>query len=268
MIGAIIGDIAGSRFEFSAPPQPDFKLFTHDDDCSYTDDTICTVAIADAIMNHKSYQESLLSWCRRYPNPVGGYGGKFQDWLESDDPQPYSSYGNGSAMRVSPVGWLFHDYHEVLNEAKASAEPSHNSEEGIDGAQCVATLIYWLRTCRITKEEVEGAIKRNWGYDIPSLKDINKIGRSGHFDSTCQETVPWAIRCFLESNSFEETIRLAILADGDTDTKAAIAGSIAEAYYDIPESLIEKACSYLPEDILAVVEQFYDTIQQEVKGDL
>lgn len=264
MIGAIIGDIAGSRFEFAAPPPQNFKFFTNDANCGYTDDTICTVAIADAIMNQRSYRDSLLDWCHRYPHPIGAYGGRFQDWLESTDPQPYGSYGNGSAMRVSPVGWLFHDYHDVQDEARKSAIPSHNSEEGIVGAQCVATLIYWLRTCRITKEEVERAIHRNFGYEIPPLKDIYRIGAMGHFDSTCQETVPWAIRCFLESQNFEDCIRLAVMADGDTDTKAAIAGSIAEAYYEVPEKLIEQAFGYLPADMLDVITQFYDTIQHEV----
>ena len=264
MIGTIIGDIAGSRFEFGNIPENNFKLFVEEENCGYTDDTICTVAIADAIMNHKSYQESLLYWCRKYPNPIGAYGGRFQDWLESDNPQPYGSFGNGSAMRVSPVGWLFHDYHEILHEAKLSALPSHNSEEGVDGAQCVAALIYWLRTCRINKDEVEAAVKKNWGYDIPPLEDIYKIGASGHFDSTCEETVPWAIRCFLESDNFEDAIRIAVMADGDTDTKAAITGAIAEAYYDIPEKLIESAYNFLPEDMLQIVEQFYDTIQQDI----
>lgn len=265
MLGAIIGDIAGSRFEFSAPPQPGFAIFSDEKDCSYTDDTITTIAIADAILNHKPYKDSLLYWCRKYPHPVGAYGGKFQDWLESEHSQPYGSYGNGSAMRVSPVGWLFHTYQEVLSEAKKSAECSHNSEEGINGAQCVATLIYWLRTCRITKDEVESAVKRNFGYSIPPLKDIYRIGRTGHFDSTCSETVPWAIRCFLDSENFEDAIRIAVLADGDTDTKANITGAIAEAYYQVPDDMAEKAFSYLPQDMLNIVEQFCDAIQKEVK---
>ncbi|MCH3984960.1 MAG: ADP-ribosylglycohydrolase family protein [Prevotella sp.] len=266
MLGAIIGDIAGSRFEASEAPAPQagFQLFVKDKDCGYTDDTITTVAIADAILNHKSYQDSLLHWCHKYPHPVGAYGGKFQDWLESAHPQPYGSYGNGSAMRVSPVGWLFNDYHEVLKEAKKSAECSHNSEEGINGAQCVATLIYWLRTCRIRRDQIENAVKRNFGYSIPPLKDINRIGRTGHIDTTCNETVPWAIRCFLESEDFEDAIRIAIMTDGDTDTKADITGAIAEAYYQVPEELAGKAFSYLPEDMLNIVEQFCTTIQNFV----
>ncbi len=266
MLGAIIGDIAGSRFEGPDAPAPKagFQLFADDKRCGYTDDTITTVAIADAILKHKSYQDSLRYWCRKYPHPVGDYGGKFQDWLESDHPQPYGSYGNGSAMRVSSVGWLFNDYHQVLDEAKKSAECSHNSEEGITGAQCVATLIYWLRTCRVRRDQIENAVKRNFGYEIPPLKDINRIGRTGHFDTTCKETVPWAIRCFLESEDFEDAIRIAIMADGDTDTKADITGAIAEAYYQVPRKLAGKAFAYLPKDMLDVIEKFYTTIQSFV----
>ncbi|WP_315341182.1 ADP-ribosylglycohydrolase family protein [Hoylesella oralis] len=264
MLGAIIGDIIGSRFEFDETPQEGFQLFTTSDD--YTDDTICTIAIADAILNKRNYQEALLDWCHRYPRPKGCYGGMFEKWLLSDNPLPQSSYGNGSAMRVSAVGWLFNDYHEVMEEAKKSAEVSHCHREGIKGAQCVATLIYWLRTCRITKDEVENTVKRSFGYDIPSLQDIYKIGDEGHFDSTCMETVPWAIRCFLESESFEDAIRIAVMAKGDTDTKAAICGSIAEAYYEIPETFIEKTYGYLPDDMLNIIEQFYEHIRNDITG--
>lgn len=262
MLGAIIGDIVGSRFEFGAEPKANFELFTPD--CSFTDDTICTVAIADAILNHKDYRSTLLEWCRRYPDPMGGYGNMFHEWILSKNALPQNSYGNGSAMRVSPVGWLYGEYHQVQNEAKRSAEVSHCHKEGIKGAQCVATLIYWLRTVRITKHEVESAVRKNFGYEVPSLRDIYKIGSEGHFDSTCQETVPWSIRCFLESQSFEEALRIAVLADGDTDTKAAITGSIAEAYYEIPDDMIETAYNYLPDDMLTVIEQFYTRIQEDI----
>lgn len=263
MIGAIIGDIVGSRFEFAKQTNQNFTLFT--DECGYTDDTICTVAIAEAIMNHRSYKDSLHDWCRRYPNPMGGYGARFLAWIESDNPQPTGSCGNGSAMRVSPVGWLFDDYHKVLDEARKSAIVSHDHPEGINGAQCVATLIYWLRTCRITKDEIWSAVKRNFHYTIPTLSDIYKIGSEDHFDGTCQETVPYAISCFMESHNFEDAIRIAVAAGGDTDTKAAICGSIAEAYYEIPESLIAQAFEYLPHDILSVIEQFYGQIDMQME---
>lgn len=260
MIGAIIGDIIGSRFEFGGPPEEGFKLFT--EDCDYTDDTICTVAIADAILNEKPYKETLLDWCRRYPNPTGGYGPRFLNWINSENPLPNNSCGNGAAMRVSPVGWLFDDYHEVLHEAKKSAEVSHCHSEGIKGAQCVAELIFWLRQMRINKEEVERKVKKFFDYEIPPLRDIMRIGSTGHFDGVCQETVPWAIRCFLDANNFEETVRLAVMCDGDTDTKAAIAGSIAEAYYPLPDNLVEQAVAFLPQEMLDVIDQFIERQQE------
>ena len=263
MFGAIIGDIVGSRFEFTAPPQPGFTLFTNE--CDYTDDTICTIAIADAVIHGRSYKDSLQDWCRRYPHPMGSYGGRFLNWINSDNPQPNNSCGNGSAMRVSSIGWLFDDYDTVLEEARKSAEVSHNHPEGIKGAQCVATLIYWLRTCRINKDGVERAIKRKFGYEIPPLADIYKIGRQGHFDGICQETVPWAIRCFIDSHNFEEAIRLAVMAGGDTDTKADITGAIAEAYYDIPNEIIEQAHSYLPDDISQLLDDYFDYMKKKIK---
>ena len=262
MIGAIIGDVVGSRFEFDEKPQEGFELFT--DTCDFTDDTICTVAIADAIINGREYKDSLLDWCHRYPNPKGGYGNMFHHWLNEKNPLPQASYGNGSAMRVSPVGWLFNDYNDVLYQAKLSAEVSHCHQEGIKGAQCVATVIYWLRTTRLMKDEIVGAVKRNFGYTLPSLKDINRIGSLGHFDSTCQETVPAALRCFIDAESFENTLRNAIMARGDTDTKGAIACSIAEAYYKIPEYIVEKTFSYLPLEMLEIIETFYDKIIEKI----
>ena len=263
MLGAIIGDIVGSRFEFENVATPGFELFTAD--CSYTDDTICTIAIADAAMNHREYKDALVDWCSRYPDPMGGYGGRFLMWLQSADHLPQASYGNGSAMRVSPIGWLYDDFHEMQDEAMKTALPSHCPREGIRGAQCVATLIYWLRTVRITKDEVIGTVKQTFGYDIPDLKEVYRLGNEGHFDATCQETVPAAISCFLDSNNFEDAIRTAILAQGDTDTKGAICGSIAEAHYEIPEEMITKAYEYLPADMLEIVDQFYTTLQGHIK---
>lgn len=264
MLGAIIGDIIGSRFEFDEKPESQFQLFMDKPRCDYTDDTIMTVAVADAIFNHRDYRDAIHDWGKRYPCPKGGYGGMFAEWLAADDPKPHNSWGNGAAMRVSAVGWLIDDYDEVLREAKNSAICSHMHKEAIRGAQCVATLIYWLRTCRITKDEVEGAVWHNFGYDIPPLRDIYKIGAEGHFDSSCQETVPWAIRCFLESDSFEDAVRKAVMARGDADTKAAICGSIAEAFYDVPDKFYEKACSYLEADMLDVVQQFCAEIQSRL----
>lgn len=258
MLGAIIGDIVGSRFEFDAVPEEGFELFT--DECDFTDDTICTVAIADAILKGRDYKDSLVEWCLRYPNPKGGYGNMFLKWLNEPNHAPQASYGNGSAMRVSPVGWLFDDYNEVLQQAKMSAEVSHCHSEGIRGAQCVATAVYWLRTTRLLKHELASAVSRNFKYQIPPLQDIFRIGGNGHFDATCQETVPYALRCFLDANNFEETLRNAVMARGDTDTKAAIACSIAEACYEIPDEIADRALEFLPVEMLTVVEQFCDRL--------
>lgn len=256
MLGAIIGDIVGSRFEFNNTNKTDFELFTPE--CSYTDDTICTVAIADAILNGKSYKDSLLEWCRKYPNPKGSYGGSFARWIHERDPQPYNSYGNGSAMRVSPVGWLFDGYQTVLTQAQLSALPSHNHIGGIFGAQCVADLIFHLRTGKIDKEPIKRCVRASFGYEIQSVNHIRKFNR---LDETCHVTVPQAISCFLEANDFEETIRLAVSIGGDSDTIAAIAGSIAESYYQIPENIKNQALAFIPGDMRIIVDQFYNTIQ-------
>ena len=263
MIGAIIGNIIGSRFDSKHQPSRNFDLFTGN--CTYTDATICTVAFADAILNARSYQDSLLDWCKRYPCPQGGYSSNMQKWLDSPKHLPYNSFGCGSAMRISPIGWLFNDYDKILDESRLSAEITHNHSEVIKGAQCIATLIYWLRTCRVTKEKIENAVKRNFGYRIDRLSDIYKIGSEGHIDDICQETVPYAISCFLESDSFEEAIRIAVAAGGNIDTKASIVGAISEAYYEIPEDMVKKACSYLPDDMVNIIEQSCSYISHELK---
>lgn len=153
MLGAMIGDIAGSKYEFNNTFDYDFEMFG--EGCDFTDDTICTVAIADAILNGRSYQESLLDWCRRYPSPKGAYGGRFAGWIRSLDPQPYNSFGNGSAMRVSPVAWLFDDLSQVLEEAEKTALPTHNHPEGIKGAKAVAHAIWHFRKSRFSEESKE-----------------------------------------------------------------------------------------------------------------
>lgn len=265
MLGAIIGDIVGSRFEFDEKPTADFTLFLDPPRCNYTDDTVMTIAVADAIMNGScDYTSALRKWGHRYPHPKGGYGSMFEEWLRDVSPQPRNSWGNGSAMRVSAVGWLFHHEAEVRDEARKSAICSHLHKEAIRGAQCVADLVYLLRTCTITKDQVEGIVTRKYGYVLPTLREINKIGMENHFDSSCAETVPWAIRCFIESESFEDAIRKAVMARGDTDTKAAVCGAIAEAFYGVPPEFYEKACSYLEPDMLDVLIQFCEEIQKDI----
>lgn len=248
MLGAIIGDIVGSRFEFNNTHNLDFKLFHKD--CSFTDDTICTVAIADAILRKCSYQESLLRWCRSYPNPMGGYGGRFGQWVNSSNPQPYNSFGNGSAMRVSPVAWAFDNLLDVLAEAKRTALPTHNHPEGINGAKAVAHAIYELRNgCSLAC--FIGIMNQYY----PSHKyDISEPGK---YDETCMGTVPLAFKIFYESNSFEEAIRKAVAWGGDSDTIAAIVGSLAEARWGVPWHIGERAIQFLPQSMQDVIHLFY-----------
>ena len=256
MLGAIIGDIVGSRFEFKEFKSTEFELF--DAECDYTDDSICTVAIANAILNKKSYKDELLKWCRKYPAPMGSYGNRFSTWIYSENPQPYGSFGNGSAMRVSAVGWLFDNETEVLKQAELSALPTHNHPEGVKGAQSVGLAIFMSRK-GASKEEIRREIQEKFGYNLSIT--CNEIRPTYHFSETCQGTVPQAIVAFLDSVDFESAIRLAISLGGDADTLTAITGSIAEAYYKhIPEYIKKKAMEYLPEDMKLTVEQFYQKI--------
>ncbi len=254
MLGAIIGDIVGSRFEFNNTNRTDFELFT--DECSFTDDTICTVAIADAILRSVSFEQSLLEWCRKYPNPKGAYGGSFGRWVHSLHPEPYNSFGNGSAMRVSPCGYL-RETHNVLKYARESAECTHNHPEGIKGAECVARCIemaLWSRRHQKNGKRSVEEVAEIYGYNTQQTTD--EIRRANTFNETCQVTVPQAIVCFLESTDFENAIRLAVSIGGDSDTIAAITGSIAEAYYGIPQHIQDKAWVYLPTEMQDVITQF------------
>ena len=198
------------------------------------------------------------------PTRSGGYGARFYDWIFSDDHAPNNSCGNGSAMRVSSIGWLFDEWEDVVEEARKSAAVSHNHPEGIKGAECVAEVICWLRHMRFSKNDVERKVQKFYGYKLPPLSDIMRIGSEGHFDSTCQETVPAAIRCLVDSSTFEDAIRLAVLCDGDTDTKANITGAMAEACYGVPDEMVERAVSYLPADMRKILCQFYQHIQDEI----
>ena len=276
MLGAIIGDIAGSKYEFNNTFDYDFEMFGGG--CDFTDDTICTVAVADAILNGRSYQESLLDWCRRYPSPKGAYGGRFAGWIHSLDPQPYNSFGNGSAMRVSPVAWLFDDLSQVLEEAEKTALPTHNHPEGIKGAKAVAHAIWYFRKSRFSEESKDSENEETKGLkneNAKASKDENEtiqgfmsIARSyyedfdtrdypkGKFDETCMDAVPLSFYLLSQASSFEDAIRLAISHGGDSDTIGAIVGSIAEARFGIPQDIKEKAISYLTDDMKDVLKQF------------
>lgn len=255
MIGAIIGDYVGSAYEFHNTKDYSFEMITTQSDI--TDDSIMSIAIADAILQSKPYAERMRYWGNKYPNPKGAYGGSFSAWLHSSNPQPYNSWGNGAAMRVSPIGWAFSGLEQVLLQAKLSAECTHNHEEGIKGAQATATAIYLTRNGE-TKQWIKKYIESKFGYNL-SFK-IADIKESYKFDESCQGTVPPAIVCYLESTSFEDAIRLAVSLGGDSDTLGCITGSIAEANqtYSIPVDIMEAAFKTMPSDLKTIVNRFTD----------
>lgn len=250
MWGAIAGDIIGSVYERRPIKTTDFPLFQPRS--RFTDDTVLTVAVAHAILGDGDYAASLQEFGRRHPH--AGYGGSFINWIYVEEPQPYNSWGNGSAMRVSPVGLAFDDEESVLREARRSADVSHNHPEGINGAQATALAIYLARRGE-EKEAIRGEISERFGYDLArSVEDIRPTYR---FDVSCQGTVPEAIIAFLDANDYEETVRLAVSLGGDSDTLACIAGSIAEAYYGgVPAPILEQAQDALADDLLEVVAEF------------
>lgn len=254
MIGAIIGDIVGSRFEFNNTDNYNFELFT--DRNSYTDDTVCTLAVADAITSGASYKDRLLEWCRAYPNPMGCYGGSFARWIHSDNPQPYNSFGNGSAMRVSPVAWAFDSLEEVKTEAERTASVTHDHPEGIKGAVAVAHAIWHFRT--------GGTLGKF--FDAMDLYyphfDSTDYPR-GRFDETCQGTVPLCLKIVAHSSSFEDAIRTAIAWGGDSDTIGAIVGSIAEARWGIPQHIYDKALDYLDERMLNAITDYFSDLNNK-----
>jgi ADP-ribosylglycohydrolase len=241
MLGAIIGDIVGSIYEFNNIETKDFPLFSKE--CHFTDDTVMTIAVADALLAGGSaddFIDSMKKWYKLYP--YLSYGGSFKCWLRSDNKSPYNSFGNGSAMRVSPCAWLADSLVEAETLAKKSAVVTHNHPEGVKGAQAVAAAIYLARV-RKDKDEIKLYVTNRYKYDL--TQRLDDIRPHYGFNETCQGTVPEAITAFLESNRFEDAIRNAISLGGDSDTLAAITGSIAEAYYGIPLKLIDKAMAHL-----------------------
>lgn len=258
MLGAIIGDIVGSRWEFNPTNDYDFEWLSEEN--GFTDDTICTVGVADALLNNRDFSESIHDWCRRYPHPMGGYGGRFAQWVWSDNPQPYGSYGNGSAMRVSPVAYWYDTLNEVCDAAAGTALPSHNHDEGVKGAQTVALAIF--RALQFGKQapdhinEILADCVEFSGYNIKIRKE-DVINR---FDETCQGTVPVALWIIGESTSFEDAIRKAVSLGADADTLGAIVGSIAEAIWGIPEDIKREIMGYLPAEMKHVVDSFYKSI--------
>lgn len=270
MIGAIIGDIAGSRFEFDPTNDYNFELFT--EECSFTDDTVCTVAVADALLKVREYGESIHEWCRRYPHPMGGYGRRFAQWVHSDHPKPTFSFGNGAAMRVSPVAMWFKAKDEVMAEAERTAACSHNHPEGLKGASAVAEAINVAIHASHGKthdEQTELAteIAMSAAYDHQyNILDIKVEDVQNRFDETYQGTVPVALWIISESNSFEDAIRKAVSLGADADTLGAIVGSIAEHIWGIPEEIKEKALGFLADEMRDVVERFYDKVGHHPNG--
>lgn len=260
MYGAILGDIIGSPFEFDrGNKSKDFPLFSKES--HFTDDTVMTIAVAEAFMDAQGAKD--IEWIRRrlitsmqhygrlYPH--AGYGGMFRHWLRAKYPQPYGSYGNGSAMRVSSVAWLYDDLDTVRSMARLSAEVTHNHHEGIKGAEAIASAIFLARTGS-TKATIKAYIEGQFCYDLSRTCD--EIRPSYHHVESCQETVPEAITAFLEGESFEDVIRTAVSLGGDCDTLTCIAGAIAEGFYGVPEKLKQECRNRLPQQLLEVLQQF------------
>jgi ADP-ribosylglycohydrolase len=257
LIGAIAGDIIGSVYEHHNIKVVDFPLFNPG--CRFTDDTVLTVAISDAILSGSGYAGKLREYCLLYPER--GYGPGFRRWASAGRSTPYNSHGNGSAMRVSSVGFAFGTLEEVLRESKRSAEVTHNHPEGIKGAQAVASALFLART-GASKEDIRAYIQETFGYDLS--EPIDSIRTHYGFDVTCTGSVPQAITAFLESEGYEDAIRKAISIGGDSDTIACIAGAIAEAFYGgIPQNIADFALSKLDDtlrNVITAFEQTYSTL--------
>lgn len=252
MLGAIIGDIAGSRFEFANTSDYNFDMFSPL--CDYTDDSICTVAVADALMHSLPMADTMRRWCRRYPDPMGAYGSGFHAWILSDTMGPYNSFGNGAAMRVAAAGWLAADRDEAVRMATESAAITHNHPEGIKGAVATALAIYDFRT---GQADLDALFEQYYGAPI----DGYKYPRRGYFDVTCQGCVPLALRIVRDSRDFDDAVRSAVVYGGDSDTLAAIVGAIAEARFGIPAEMKNRALAYLPADMRGIVDEFYSRLK-------
>lgn len=252
MIGAIAGDIIGSVFEHRNIKTTDFELFNPGS--RYTDDSVLTVAVADSIMHSKDYALTLKEYGQKYPD--AGYGGNFFKWIFSESTEPYYSFGNGSAMRVSPVGFAFKDLETVLQEAERSAAVTHNHPEGIKGAQAAAAAIFLARQKK-GKDEIKNYTAKQFNYNMEQTLD--QIRPHYRFDVSCQGSVPQAIIAFLESKDYEDAVRKAVSLGGDSDTIACITGGIAQAFYGrVPSYIEQRVRSMLPSELLQIVDDFND----------
>ena len=252
MIGALAGDIIGSVYEFSPYKAKDFPLFGPG--CEFTDDSVLTVAVAQAILTDGDYRAKVLGFGHRYP--TASYGSGFKKWLQIQDPKPYYSFGNGSAMRVSPVGFAFETADDVLREAARSAEFTHNHPEGIKGAQVTALAIFLARTAH-DKALIRKEISSRFEYDLN--RTVDEIRPDYGFDETCQRTVPEAVISFLDSESYEDAVRNAVSLGGDADTLACITGGIAEAFYGpVSPAIRAKVGEILTPELWGITRKFCD----------
>ena len=261
MIGAIIGDIVGSKYEFNNIKTKEFPLFS--EGCSFTDDTVLTIAVADWLLDGGDLAERLVAYGRAHPHQA--YGGMFGRWLRGGSHEPYNSWGNGSAMRVSAVAWVATDEAEVMALAKSSAEVTHNHPEGVKGAQATA-LAVWMALQGAPPEDIRAAITERFGYDL--TESVDSIRTWYRFDESCAGTVPQAIICALDAMDFEDAIRNAISIGGDSDTIAAITGGVAEAMFGVPKAIEEKARPYLSEELDEIVSRFFERVGRKTNTEL
>ena len=250
MIGAIAGDIIGSIYERHNIKTKDFPLFSPN--CTFTDDSVLTIALADSILSGASYTENLKKFFRLYPHR--GYGASFYEWAGSQNPEPYNSYGNGAAMRIGPVGFAYDNLDDVLQKAKEFTEITHNHPEGIKGAQATAVAIFLARTGK-SKDDIKDYIETTFVYDLS--QHIDEIRPYYFFDISCQGTVPQAIRAFIDSTDLEDAIRNAVSLGGDSDTLACITGAVAQAFYGtVPETITTKVYEILDERLNKITKEF------------
>ena len=263
MLGAIVGDIVGSVYEFCNTKSTNFQMFSRFS--GFTDDTVMTLAVAKWLVEDEAHTIHYLIYCmqelgNRYPN--AGYGGRFGMWLEEDNPQPYNSWGNGAGMRVSPVGLYAKTLDEALALAALTASVSHNHPEGVKGAQAIATCVFLCKEGK-SKAEIKEYVEKTYDYNLD--RKIAEMRPRYEFDVSCQGSVPEAIIAFLEGNSFEEIIRLAISLGGDSDTIGAMAGAIAACMYPIPNDIAERCNNILTEDLREIKDQFMTLVSERGK---